>query len=177
MPLVVHYFGSFNPVHEGHLGIMRFVSSMEEVDTLEVIVSPHNPFKDKNSLADAGERLDALRKATAGIAKLRVNDIEFSLTPPLYTINTLRELRKAEPGSRHVLLIGADNIASLHCWHKADELLKEFEIWVYPRPGYNPEPEFSRLAETGARLRLLDGVQLYDISSTRIREMQAAQRL
>ena len=117
----VLYFGSFNPVHYGHTGIARYVAAMPEVDAVVIIPSPHNPFKDTASLADPKVRL------------------EYHMPEPLYTIRTLHSIKETEPDTNLILLIGGDNIESIRRWYRGSEILAEFEVWVYPRHGYDGE--------------------------------------
>ena len=166
------YFGSFNPVHYGHVSIARFAASMEDVDAVVIIPSPHNPFKDTSILADPLLRLGQVRRAFEGVSpKITVSDIEYRLPEPLYTINTLHAIQQEEPGSELILLIGADNIASLERWYKGPQILREFEVWVYPRKGFDG-PVLCRecAGRTSARcIRSLEDAPLLDISSTQIR--------
>lgn len=166
------YFGSFNPVHYGHVAIARYVAAMEEVEAVVIIPSPHNPFKDTSTLADPRIRLGQVRRAFRGISpKISVCDVEYRLSEPLYTINTLHTLQQEDPEAELILLMGADNIASLERWHKGTEILREFAVWVYPRKGFDGAALCRTCAErTGARcVRFLEGAPLLDISSTQIR--------
>lgn len=166
------YFGSFNPVHYGHVSIARYVAAMEEVDAVVIVPSPHNPFKDTSILADPQLRLEQVRRAFDGISpKISVSDIEYRLSEPLYTINTLHAMQVAEPETELILLIGADNIASLERWYKGPQILREFEVWVYPRKGFDGAALcLECAARTDARrIRFLKGAPLLDISSTQIR--------
>ena len=163
---------SFNPVHYGHVSIARYVAGMEEIDAVVIVPSPHNPFKDTTILADPQLRLEQVRSAFNGISsKISVNDIEYRLQEPLYTINTLHTLREEEPDAELILLMGADNIASLERWYKGSQILKEFQIWVYPRKGFDGAALCRECAiRTGAlRVRFLEGAPLFDISSTQVR--------
>ncbi|HIZ86065.1 MAG TPA: nicotinate (nicotinamide) nucleotide adenylyltransferase [Candidatus Coprenecus stercoravium] len=174
----VLYFGSFNPVHYGHTGIARYIASMPEADAVVIVPSPHNPFKDLSILTDPHLRLEQVRGAFKGISpKITVSDIEYHLQEPLYTINTLHVLQSEDPESDLILLIGADNIGSIGKWYKGEEILKEFEIWVYPRGGYDGggicHDYNSRKDVKG--VRYLSDAPLYDISSTEIRALAAAE--
>ncbi|MDO9680825.1 MAG: nicotinate (nicotinamide) nucleotide adenylyltransferase [Bacteroidales bacterium] len=163
------YFGSFNPLHIGHLSICHFLIEQTSIDQLRLVVSPRNPLKGKAYANNARERLeyvrDAVERANFG-RRVAVCDIEYHLTPPLYTINTLRKLREREPLNNFILVMGADNLAIIEKWHKWEELIQEFRIWVYPRTGYDTEA-----------LCINYGVQilrapLIEISSTQIREAE-----
>lgn len=168
----VLYFGSFNPVHYGHTGIARYVAAMPEVDAVVIIPSPHNPFKDTASLADPKVRLEQVRRAFEGLSpKITVSDIEYHMPEPLYTIRTLHSIKEAEPGTNLILLIGGDNIESIRRWYKGLEILVEFEVWVYPRQGYDGENACREIsAMPGVRgIRFLAEAPILDISSTSIR--------
>ena len=135
-------FGSFNPIHEGHLAILRYLAEHHLADELRLVVSPQSPFKQGQGLLDnARERLAAARAAVAETGlPVVVSDVEFELPEPRYTIDTLRHLQRTEPDNTFVLVMGGDNITALENWHLADELLHEFEVWVYPRPGTDARP-------------------------------------
>lgn len=171
----VLYFGSFNPVHYGHTGIASYVAAMPEVDAVVIIPSPHNPFKDTASLADPKVRLEQVRRAFEGLSpKITVSDIEYHMPEPLYTIHTLHSIKEAEPDTNLILLIGGDNIESIRRWYKGPEILVEFEVWVYPRQGYDGENACREIsAMPGVRgVRFLADAPILDISSTSIRTAQ-----
>lgn len=171
----VLYFGSFNPVHYGHTGIARYVSTMQEVDSVVIIPSPHNPFKDTSTLADPKVRLEQVRRAFDGISpKITVSDIEYHMPEPLYTIRTLHSIKEAYPDTNLILLIGGDNIESIRRWYKGPEILAEFEVWVYPRQGYDGENICHEIsAMPGVRgIRFLADAPILNISSTSIRTAQ-----
>ncbi len=167
-------FGSFNPIHEGHLAILRYLVERTDADQVRLVVSPESPFKEGRGLLDnAAERLEAARAAVAAAGlTVDVSDVEFHLPAPRYTLNTLRHLQQEEPGNAFVLVMGGDNIGSIERWYHGEEILRDFEIWVYPRPGYDAAVDCARLSET----TLCKGITLFedapqnDISSTRIRE-------
>lgn len=187
--LSVLYFGSFNPLHLGHVAIAKYVLSLPEVEHFRFIVSPKSPFKSIETLQDANERLTALSNSIEGLNKnngvitscknsslqellqkplssnkrFEVSDIEFSLPSPLYTCNTIKEIKRNEPNNKFVLLMGSDNILSFEKWYNYKEILKDCQIWVYPRDGYESSDICKKL---GAKL--LEGSTI-DISSTLIR--------
>ena len=172
---VALFFGSFNPMHNGHLAILRYLRFESGADEVRVVVSPESPFKAGNSVT-AGGRLENVRRviASSGL-DVAVSDVEYHLEPPLYTINTLRYLQKTEPDCAHIMVIGGDNLASIERWKCGPEILEEFPVWVYPRPGYDCK---ALLRDLKRRYRLrgvtvLDNAELYDISSTMIREGEA----
>ncbi len=166
------YFGSFNPVHYGHLSIVKYLSELPNIDKITIIPSPHNPHKDINTLEDAHERLQKARDAFEGLSeKISVSDIEFGLTKPLFTINTLHEFHKNEPESNLILIIGADNIAIIEKWHLWETILEEFEVMVYPRSGIDGASlceHYNSLIKT-KRVTYLTDAPLLNISSTEIR--------
>ena len=146
-PQVALLFGSFNPIHEGHLAILRYLTTQTKASEVRLIVSPQSPFKQGQGLVDNAEkRLSDARKsvADAGLA-VTVSDVEFHLPEPWYTIDTLRFLQEQEPDKEFVLVMGGDNIFSLERWHKGEEILRDFAIWVYPRPGSDAAPIIRRL--------------------------------
>jgi guanylate kinase len=169
---VALFFGTFNPMHTGHLEILRYLKEHTEADEVRVVVSPQNPMKRKNCSKSA-----RLKNVKAAIARsgldVKVSDVEYHLQEPLYTINTLRYLREKEPACRHIMVIGADNLSILSRWYRYQELIDEFEIWVYPRNGVDAhilcEEHNSRSAIKG--IRLLEG-RLHNISSTEIRNAE-----
>ena len=165
-------FGSFNPIHEGHLAILRYLVEKTEAAEVRLVVSPQSPFKQGQGLLDnAEERLAAARAAIAEAGlPVTVSDVEFHLPPPRYTIDTLRYLQQSEPRKQFVLVMGGDNITSLSRWHKGEEILHDFEVWVYPRPGTDAGPVVDALNAAGAKgVTLFSEAPQFDISSTAIR--------
>lgn len=131
------FFGSFNPVHIGHLVIANYMANFTELEEVWFVVSPQNPFKEKKSLANMYDRLEMVNLAIENSDKLRASDIEFHLPQPSYTIDTLTHLSERYPNHEFVLIMGEDNLAGLHKWKNADILLRDYKIAVYPRPGYD----------------------------------------
>ncbi|MDF2478281.1 MAG: nicotinic acid mononucleotide adenylyltransferase [Sphingobacterium sp.] len=131
------FFGSFNPVHVGHLIIANYMANFTGLDEVWFVVSPQNPFKKKSTLADPYDRLEMLNLAVEDCDHLRVSDIEFHLPIPSYTIDTLTHLKEKYPAREFVLLMGEDILESLEKWKNADIILRDYHIYVYPRPGYN----------------------------------------
>lgn len=175
-PVVALLFGSFNPIHEGHLAILRYLTEHTKADEVRLVVSPQSPFKQGQGLVDnAAERLAGARQAVAEAGlPVAVSDVEFHLPEPWYTIDTLRFLEDQEPDKQFVLVMGGDNIASLERWHQGPEILRDFEIWVYPRPGYDAASAVDRLNASGKckGITLFSEAPQNDISSTRIREQR-----
>lgn len=167
---VALFFGSFNPIHEGHIAVARFIRDKHPEVELRFVVSPESPFK--SGLFDsANERLEFVRKKVSeSLPGVEVSDVEFSLPRPHYTINTLRHLRGDNPDTDFILVVGGDNIASIESWHEGAAILKEFEVWVYPRDGYDARSicRSYDVLESVKGVKLLEG-ELYKISSTEIR--------
>jgi nicotinate-nucleotide adenylyltransferase len=155
-------FGSFNPIHTGHLILANFMATNTDLDEVWLIVSPQSPFKVGEELLPEAERLALVQLAITGNEHLKVLNVEFSLPKPNYTIDTLDELRRQHPEAAFVLLMGGDNLPGLPRWKSVERLLTEFAIYVYPRPGY-------ALGEvTEPNIRLVQA-PLLDISATFIR--------
>ncbi|MBP5210497.1 MAG: nicotinate (nicotinamide) nucleotide adenylyltransferase [Bacteroidales bacterium] len=158
------YFGTFNPLHIGHVTVLRYLLQCGSFDRVAVVVSPQSPFK--SDLEDsAKKRLEGVKKDVAKLGlDVEVLDTEFHLNPPYYTVNTLKYISDSMPGWQQILVMGADNVKGLENWHNSRELLDSYEIWVYPRPGYRVKTACKRLG-----LKLIDAPTV-DISSTEIRE-------
>jgi len=133
------FFGSFNPIHTGHLIIASYMANFTDLDEVWLVVSPQNPLKNKKGLGNMYDRLEMARLATEAAAQLKVSDIEFNLPQPSYTIDTLAYLREKYPVKEFVLIMGADNLVSLKKWKNYEVLLKDYHIYVYPRPGADVE--------------------------------------
>lgn len=131
------FFGSFNPIHIGHLIIANYMANFTELDEVWFVVSPQNPFKEKKSLGNMYDRLEMVNLAIEGLEKLRASNIEFNLPQPSYTIDTLVYLQEKYPNNDFVLIMGEDNLAGLLKWKNADIILRDYRIIVYPRPGYD----------------------------------------
>lgn len=129
------FFGSFNPIHTGHLIIANYMASFTDLKEVWLVVSPHNPLKLKSGLANMYDRLEMARLATENAPQIKVSDIEFKLPQPSYTIDTLTHLQEKYPEKEFVLIMGADNLASLKKWKNYEVLLANYEILIYPRPG------------------------------------------
>lgn len=131
------FFGSFNPVHVGHMIIADYVANFTDLDKVWMVVSPQNPFKNKASLANDYDRIHLVRLAIGDHPKLSASDIEFSLPKPSYTIDTLLYLKEKYPDHSFSLIMGGDNIATFHKWKNHEKILENHEIYVYSRPEYN----------------------------------------
>ncbi len=131
------FFGSFNPIHVGHLIIANYMAHYTDLDEVWFVVSPQNPFKEKKNLGNMYDRLEMVHLAIEDTEKLQVSNIEFSLPQPSYTIDTLTHLREKYPATDFVLIMGEDNLASLHKWKNAMIILRDYSILVYPRRDYD----------------------------------------
>lgn len=156
-------FGSFNPVHIGHLAIANYMAEFTDLNEVWLVVSPHNPHKQKEQLENARVRLAQVRRALGKHRKIKVSDIEFALPRPSKTIVTLELLKKKYPQHRFSLIIGEDNLAGFHRWKNYEKILKEFRLFVYPRSGAG------RKKLIGHRNVQVVKAPLLDISSTFIR--------
>ena len=158
------YFGSFNPVHIGHLAIANFMVEFSSLEQLWFVVSPQNPLKEKHSLLQDYHRLEMVRLALDDDDRLRASDIEFKLPTPSYTIDTLAYLEEKHPGREFQLVMGADGLRTFHKWKHADLIVERYHRLIYPRPGTDRE-EASRLPNA----TLVDAPMM-EISSSFIRQ-------
>lgn len=127
------FFGTFNPIHIGHLTIANHLAEYSDLDQIWFVVTPQSPFKVKTSMLDNQQRLEMVYRATKDYPKLRPSDIEFGLPQPNYTINTLVYLEEKFPEHDFSLIMGEDNLKSFHKWKNYELILKEHDIYVYPR--------------------------------------------
>lgn len=127
------FFGSFNPIHIGHLIIANYFAEYTDLYQIWFIISPHNPLKDKQSLLQDVHRLNIVKLAIEENNKFKASDIEFKMPQPSYTINTLIYLQERYPDKEFVLMIGSDNLKNFHKWKNFELILKNYEIYVYPR--------------------------------------------
>ncbi|RXJ52704.1 nicotinate (nicotinamide) nucleotide adenylyltransferase [Gelidibacter gilvus] len=127
------YFGTFNPIHIGHLIIANHMAEHSDLDQIWFVVTPQSPFKVKASMLDNHDRFEMVYRATADYPKLRANDIEFGMPQPNYTINTLAYLQEKFPMHEFALIMGEDNLKSLHKWKNYELILANHHIYVYPR--------------------------------------------
>lgn len=158
------FFGSFNPVHIGHMALANYMASFTELEQVWLVVSPHNPLKKKASLLDQNQRLHLVELAIGDHPSMRSSNIEFSLPQPSYTVNTLAHLVAKYPQHEFALIIGEDNLESFPKWKNHDYILSHHDLYVYPRPGcsHTPLHDHPRVKMTAA--------PLIDVSSTFIRE-------
>mgnify|MGYP000990914450 CR=1 FL=1 len=158
------FFGSFNPVHVGHLIIANFMSTQTDLDKVWLVVSPQNPLKPKKTLARDYDRLHLVQLGIGDNPKIQASNVEFDLPKPSYTIDTLAFLKEKYPDRSFALIMGGDNLASLHLWKNYEQILAGYDIYVYKRPAY----EVGELA-AHPRVRICEA-PLLDISATYIRE-------
>lgn len=163
------FFGSFNPVHTGHLLIANYFIQFGGLDKIWFMVSPQNPFKVNDNLLDENIRLQLLKLAINGDERFGASDFEFNLPRPSYTVNTLSELRAQYPGDVFIPIIGGDNLQSFHLWKEYQTILDHHEVYVYRRAGYHENP----LLANHSKIKIFE-VPLLNISSTYIREMLQA---
>ncbi|RYE28289.1 MAG: nicotinate-nucleotide adenylyltransferase [Sphingobacteriaceae bacterium] len=158
------FFGSFNPIHTGHLIIASYMAHHTDLDKIWLVVSPHNPLKKADDLINTYDRLEMAKLATETSDKLEVSDIELKLPRPSYTIDTLTHLHEKFPQHQFVLIMGSDNLKSLHKWKNYELLLRDYHIYVYPRPGFD-----DAVFNTHSSVTITD-TPLIEISSTFIRK-------
>lgn len=159
------FFGSFNPVHIGHMIIANFMATQTDLEEVWLVVSPQNPLKPKKTLARDHDRLHLVRLAIGDNLNLRASDIEFGLPQPSYTIDTLIYLKEKYPTREFVLIMGSDNLATLQKWKNHDILMRDYHIYVYKRPDYEEGP----LSEH-PHVHLFDAPLMY-LSASYIRKM------
>ena len=135
------FFGSFNPIHVGHLILANYFTEHTDLDEVWFIVSPQNPFKQKQSLLPNHHRLELVYRATQEYPKLKVSDIEFGLPTPSYTSTTLVHLEEKYPEKEFALLIGEDNLSNFNKWRNYDLILDRHYLYVYPRVDVKKIPE------------------------------------
>lgn len=160
------YFGTFNPIHIGHLIIANHMAEYSGLEKIWMIVTPHNPLKNKKTLLDDHERLQLVNLATEDYPKIKPSDIEFKLPQPNYTVNTLAHLQDKFPQHEFSLIMGEDNLKSLHKWKNYEVILKNYPIYVYPRISSELENSTFR---NNPNIHFIDA-PIVEISSTFIRE-------
>jgi len=158
------FFGSFNPIHIGHMVIASWFVEFTDIDKVWFVVSPQNPFKEKKSLLDDHHRLAMARIAVDDDARFQVSDIEFKMPKPSFTIDTLTYLEEKYPEKKFVLLTGSDQLPTFDKWKNPERLLELYQMYVYVRPGY-----------TGSKYDNHPGIRIFetpllDVSSTFIRQ-------
>lgn len=157
-------FGSFNPIHNGHITLATFILKHKPLDEIWFVVSPLSPFKKSKILLDKNDRLDMVKLAIKPFKKFFVSDIEFKMKTPNYTIDTLYEIKKKYPEDSFSLIIGEDNLENFKNWKDSNLIIENFKIYVYPRNFSKSKPNlnFNTLYKINA--------PTINISSTDIRE-------
>ena len=158
-------FGSFNPIHTGHLIIAEYFATQGECERVELVVSPQNPLKQNTDLADEKHRLAMVRLAVRGNVLIKANSMELSMSRPSYTYRTLSRIAKRNPQHTYKLIIGSDNLDRFKEWKDWESILNEYQVLVYRRPGYHGS-EF----EQHPNVKMFDDIPLLHISSTYIRD-------
>jgi nicotinate-nucleotide adenylyltransferase len=158
------YFGSFNPIHIGHLIIANYIANNTTLDQIWFVVSPQNPLKVSNTLLNKFHRKYLIDIAIDGEKKLKSSTIEFSLPIPSYTIDTLTYLREKYPHYLFSVIMGSDSLRNITKWKNYEQIIKNYELLVYERPGFKAENNFERNI-------IMLNAPLLDISSSKIREM------
>ena len=158
------YFGSFNPIHIGHLIIANYVINYTDVKQVWFVISPQNPFKRSGSLLNEYHRLHMVNSALYGEARLRPSNIEFNLPKPSYTVDSLAYLKDKYPENEFSILMGSDSFQNLNKWKNYEVIIKNYPIYIYKRPGFDIPNAHN------ASTHILDA-PLLNISSTLIRDM------
>jgi nicotinate-nucleotide adenylyltransferase len=158
------YFGSFNPIHIGHLIIANHILNETELKKIWFVVSPQNPFKESATLLDEYDRLELVRKATEEDGRLKASDIEFKLPKPSYTVHTLAYLEERYPEYQFYIIMGTDSYQNLTKWKNADVIINKYHVIIYKRPGF----EFVPIPNSTSHLM---DAPLLEISATHIREL------
>jgi len=158
------YFGSFNPIHTGHLIIANHILNVTDVKKVWFVVSPQNPFKTSLTLLKEYDRFHLVQLAIEGDDRLKASDIEFSLPRPSYTVHTLAYLKEKYPDYQFKIIMGSDSFQNINKWKNADVILKNYHLLIYNRPGFN-------ISEThNAKVELLNA-PLLEISATHVRKL------
>jgi len=160
------FFGTFNPIHIGHLTIANHIAENSDLDQVWFVVTPHSPFKKKSTLLDNRQRYEMVYQATKDYLKLAPSDIEFDLPQPNYTINTLVHIKEKHPHHEFALIMGEDNLKSFHKWKNYELILEQHDMYVYPRISVGKiETQF----DTHPRIHKVDA-PIMELSSTFIRK-------
>lgn len=157
------FFGSFNPIHIGHLIIANIMAETTDLNKVWFVVSPQNPFKPSKGLLHEFDRFDMVRAAVYDNFKLEACDIEFQLTKPSYTIHTLVHLKEKHPDKEFKVIIGEDNLANFPKWKNHEIILQDYGLYVYPRPHAQPSD-----LKMHPHVKMVDA-PMVDISATFIR--------
>ena len=164
------YFGSFNPVHIGHIAIAGYMTEFAGLNQVWFVISPHNPLKKKETLLADNQRLYMAQLAIGDNEKLKASDIEFRMPVPSYTIDTLAYLEEKYPKNEFCLVMGEDNLYTLHRWKNVNELIRKYPIYFYPRSDTSKpsSPQLKHILST-AKIHPVKAPRM-DISGTFIRD-------
>jgi nicotinate-nucleotide adenylyltransferase len=157
------YFGSFNPIHNGHLIIANYALNETDIKKIWFVISPQNPFKRNNSLLNEYDRLHLVRLSLQEDTRMKAIDVEFKLPKPSYTANTLVYLNEKYPNHKFVIIMGSDSFQNIENWKNFETIIKNYSIYVYKRRGFEIKETYD------AQLKILDA-PLIEISATQIRE-------
>lgn len=160
------YFGTFNPIHIGHLIIAHFMLEFSDLNEIWLVVTPHNPFKKKSSLLDNHHRLEMVYKACEEYEKIQPCDVEFKLPQPNYTATTLAKLEEDQPHYDFAIIMGEDNLKSFHKWKNYEVILERHSVYVYPRISAGEEDDLFKDHPKIHRV----AAPMMEISSTFIRQ-------
>ena len=163
------YFGSFNPVHHGHLIIASHLINQTDLNEVWLIVSPQNPFKNSAVLLNEHHRYHLVQTAVENETKIKASNIEFKLPKPSYTVNTLIYLKEKYPHHEFHIIMGSDGFQNINRWHNAAAIINNYPIYIYKRPG------FEITNDHGAHIHILEA-PLLEISSTHIRKLIREQK-
>ncbi|MBK8625027.1 MAG: nicotinate-nucleotide adenylyltransferase [Saprospiraceae bacterium] len=158
------FFGSFNPVHVGHMIIANHIVQYTDLKEVWMVVSPHNPLKNRASLAKDSDRYHLVQLAIGDNPKIKASNIEFSLPAPSYTIDTLTHIKEKYPKREFALIMGGDNLLSIDKWKNYKLLMDNHDIYVYRRPGFQ-----IGIHSSHPRVKIVENVPMMDISATFIR--------
>ena len=158
------FFGSFNPIHNGHLIIANHILNETALNKIWFIVSPQNPFKESDHLLNETERLYLATKAVENDSRITVSDIEFQLPKPSYTVTTLARLKEKYPEHKFFIVMGSDSFQSLEKWKNYEIIVQNYPLIIYKRPAYEINNNH------GAQIEIMDA-PLLEISATYIREL------
>jgi nicotinate-nucleotide adenylyltransferase len=158
------FFGSFNPIHNGHLIIANHILNESDIDKVWLVVSPQNPFKNADSLLNNYDRLHLASKAIENDLRMKASDIEFHLPKPSYTVTTLAYLKEKYPEHEFVIIIGSDSFQNLFKWKNFEIIVNNYQLIIYERPGF----EISN--NLGAKILVMTA-PLLEISATYIRDL------
>ena len=163
------FFGTFNPIHVGHLIIANHMAEFSGLDEVWLVVTPHNPHKKKNTLLEDTHRLAMVRIATESYPKLKASTVEFDLPQPNYTVNTLTVLEEKYPTKEFCLIMGEDNLKNLHKWKNYEVILERYPIFIYPRISKNTEDNSNSILNKNNSVTFINAPKV-ELSSTFIRK-------